>query len=487
MKKAELVFIPSPGIGHLVSTIEIAKLLVERDDRLSITVLVIKLPNDSKTTAYTEAVVASSSITKRIKFINLPDVHNTVAEVSNIALFFHLVIEAQKQQVQEAVQKLILHNNSDPDSPRLAGFVIDMFCTTMIDIANEFDVPTYMFYTSSAGYLGMSFHLQTLYEEHNIDTTELNVPNTEFKLPYFVNPVPAKVLPSVILFDKEGATAVRNFTRRFKETKGIIVNTFTELESYAGHSFFDTNPTLYPVGPIMNLKGDTQVGSGGTQQRNDIIKWLDEQPLSSVVFLCFGSMGSFNEDQVKEIAYALEKSGVRFLWSLRQAPPKGKVAFPSDYSKPQEVLPDGFLERTAEIGKVIGWAPQVEILAHKATGGFVSHCGWNSTLESIYFGVPIATWPVYAEQQFNAFELVKELGLAVEIRMDYNRDFYSESEMFVNAEQIERGIRCVMEQDSDIRKRVKEMSEKSRKALMDGGSSYSFLDRLIDDIMNNMS
>ncbi|XP_021806670.1 UDP-glycosyltransferase 71A16-like [Prunus avium] len=207
----------------------------------------------------------------------------------------------------------------------------------------------------------------------------------------------------------------------------------------------------------------------------DILSWLDDQQPLSVVFLCFGSMGSFGEAQVKEIACALEHTGLRFLWSLRQPPPKGKMAMPSDYADPSGVLPEGFLDRTAKIGKVIGWAPQVDILAHSSIGGFVSHCGWNSTLESMWYGVPVATWPMYAEQQTNAFQLVKELGLAVEIKM-------KDSEVVVSAQEIERGITQVMEHDSVIRKRVKEMSEKGKKSKMNGGSSYSSLDHFIDQI-----
>ncbi|XVF71102.1 hypothetical protein PTKIN_Ptkin12aG0008200 [Pterospermum kingtungense] len=183
------------------------------------------------------------------------------------------------------------------------------------------------------------------------------------------------------------------------------------------------------------------------------MEWLDKQPPSSVVFLCFGSNGSFGVDQVKEIARALEQGGHRFLWSLRRAPDatNGTTASPIDYDNVEEVLPEGFLDRTAEIGKIIGWAPQVTILGHPSIGGFVSHCGWNSTLESIWFGVPIATWPLFAEQQMNAFELVTELELAVEIKMDYKRERLGNEEIeIVKAEKIERGIRCLMEQDRDI-------------------------------------
>ena len=174
------------------------------------------------------------------------------------------------------------------------------------------------------------------------------------------------------------------------------------------------------------------------------MRWLDGQPPLSVVFLCFGSMGDFHEDQVIEIARALEETGIHFLWALRKAAPKGKFAPPCEFSNFAEIFPDGFLDRTAELDELLDGRHK-QILARQAIGGFVSHCGWNSILESIYFGVPIATWPLYAEQQVNALELVKDLKIAVEITLDYRADFMAEKKMILGAERIGKGIRDLME------------------------------------------
>lgn len=89
------------------------------------------------------------------------------------------------------------------------------------------------------------------------------------------------------------------------------------------------------------------------------------------------------------------------------------------------MLPKGFSDRTAQLGRVTGWAPQVAVLSHPAVGGFVSHVGWNSTMESLWCGVPIAAWPVYAEQHLNAFVLVKELELAIGIKMDFGQTLHN--------------------------------------------------------------
>ncbi|MBA0707878.1 hypothetical protein Golax_019887 [Gossypium laxum] len=183
-------------------------------------------------------------------------------------------------------------------------------------------------------------------------------------------------------------------------------------------------------------------------------------------------MGSFKAPQVKEIAQGLEQSGFRFLWSLRVQSPQNDAS---------EMLPEGFLETVQGRGMICSWAPQLKVLAYKALGGFISHCGWNSILESFWFGVPIVTWPPYAEQQLNAFKMVKELGLAVETRLNYRKD----SDEVVMIDEIEKAVGMVMDGGSEVRKKVKEMSEIARKSVMEGGSSFNSIGKLIEDMIGN--
>ena len=115
----------------------------------------------------------------------------------------------------------------------------------------------------------------------------------------------------------------------------------------------------------------------------------------------------------------------------------------------------------------------------------MSHCGWNSTLESLWFGVPMATWPVYAEQQLNAFQLVKELGISVEIRMDYRYVWNTKKGNFVvKAKEIKNGIKKVMNLDEEMKSKAREMKNKGREALEIGGSSYDWLGRFIEDVLS---
>ncbi|KAL7239300.1 hypothetical protein ACSBR2_005244 [Camellia fascicularis] len=484
--KAELVLVPTPATGHLVSIVELAKHLLDRHEHFSITVLLIKPFFFPSYNLYVESLAASEN---RLRYIHLPPPPPPSEPVvpKSPEKFFSDFLESHKSQVREAIVNHVL--SSSPVTARLAGVVVDFLCTAMIDVANEFAAPTYLFFPSSAAFLGLMLHLPI---RHALIGTEFTAsdPNSVTHFPSYANPVHTSLLPTP-LFNKDGGYAcLLNHARRFREAKGIIVNTFEELESYAVKSLLVSpeSPPVYAVGPLLDLAGDARSGS----DRDKILKWLDEQPMSSVVFLCFGSLGCFDQPQLAEIAAALEKSGHRFLWSIRRPPPEGGLAMPTDCGGDHEgLLPEGFLKRTENRGMVCGWAPQTAVLGHAAVGGFVSHCGWNSILESLWFGVPIVTWPIYAEQQINAFEMVVDLDLAVELRLDCRDERGGASygsggvEVVVTAEEIERAVRGVMDSGNLVRERVREVREKSREAFMEGGSSFSSLKRLVDGMVGN--
>lgn len=465
MKKVELVFIPSPGIGHFVSTIDFAKCLLDRDDRLSITILVMCPTAAPEIGAYIQAVAASYT---RMRYIDIPPAKVRSSSKSPGKLVSDY-IEAHKSHVEHAILTLL----SD-DSLQLAAVVVDLYCTCMIDVAHKFKIPSYLFYTSGAAFLGFTRYFPAVC--HNLVGADQF--HSKLIILSYAHPVPINVFPD-FAFDEDGQTSILNHCTRLEETKGVIINTFVELEPHAVNSLVTMSPlSIYPVGPLLDLRVEQQHSTRSGSKWDEIMIWLDDQPPSSVVFLCFGSRGFFDDPQLEQIAIALERSGQRFLWCIRRPPSKGTLDFPTEYQNIQEALPDGFLEQTDKRGKICGWAPQVEVLAHPAIGGFVSHCGWNSCLESLWYGVPIATWPLYAEQQTNAFQLVHELGLAVELKLDYR----ASGGEIVMADVVERAISRLMDDDNPVRKRVKVMSEKSRKSVVEGGSSYASIARFIEDL-----
>ncbi|XP_027332281.1 UDP-glycosyltransferase 71K1-like isoform X1 [Abrus precatorius] len=457
-KQAELIFIPSPGIGHLTSTLEFVQLLINRCNHLSVTILCIKFPLTPFSDSHIRSVLASKP---QIKLIDLPQVEPPQFDITKSTEYYiWTFMENVKPHVKATLHSIV---SSYSESNPVVGLVLDFFCLSMVDVGNELGIPSYMFLTSGVGFLSLALSLP----KRQIEDV-FNDSDPELLLPGFPDPVPPSVLPDACFNKDGGYFSYYKLAQRFRDTKGIIVNTFSEFEQCGVDALSDgETPPIYTVGPLIDLNPIPNPNLDKAQH-DKILKWLDEQPPSSVVFVCFGSMGRFGPSQTREIALALQRSGVKFLWAMR-APPTTENA--------EKSLPEGFLEWMEGRGMLCGWAPQVEVLAHKAIGGFLSHCGWNSILESLWFGVPILTWPIYAEQQLNAL-MMREFGLAVELRVDYRigRDF-------VKAEEIEKGLKQLMDRDNTVHKKVQEMKEMARKAVLKGGSSFISVEKLIDNMM----
>jgi hypothetical protein len=185
-------------------------------------------------------------------------------------------------------------------------------------------------------------------------------------------------------------------------------------------------------------------------------------------------MGRFSAEQTRHVARGLEMSGQRFLWVARR-PPGGE----EDGQKPDAgglgaLLPEGFLACTKGKGLVVeAWAPQREVLAHGAVGGFVTHCSWNSVLEAIMGGVPMLAWPMYAEQRMNKVFLVEDLRLAVALE-GYDKEI-------VKDEEVAAKVKWLMESDGgrELRERTRAAMREAKEALSDSGGSSTALLELV--------
>ncbi|CAH9127609.1 unnamed protein product [Cuscuta epithymum] len=209
--------------------------------------------------------------------------------------------------------------------------------------------------------------------------------------------------------------------------------------------------------------------------RHECLAWLDKQDRNSVIFVSFGSNTALSEEQINQIADGLAESGQRFIWALREAD-KADIFAAGDAER--AVLPAGYEARIAGKGMVVrDWAPQLEILAHESTGGFMSHCGWNSCMEAISMGVPIAAWPVHSDQPRNALLITKCLKIAVEV------DDCSTQEM-VSSQRIAEAVNKLMvsAEGEGMRRRVEEMSGAVKLAVMEGGASRREMDSFISHI-----
>lgn len=254
-------------------------------------------------------------------------------------------------------------------------------------------------------------------------------------------------------------------TDSMKRCSAIIVNTvdFLEKEALAKVQELFSAPT-FTIGPFHKLV--PTFSSSLLKEDTDCISWLKRQASKSVIYVSFGSMASVDEKELLEMAWGLANSEQPFLWVVRPGLVRSLNCL--------ALLPNNFQERVGERGCIVEWAPQKEVLAHDAVGGFWSHCGWNSTLESISEGVPMLCKPFFGDQNLSVRYICDVWNVGLELESELERG------------KIEKAIKRLMEETEgeEMRKRAILLKEKLKLTLREGGSCYNSLNDLAEKILS---
>lgn len=250
-----------------------------------------------------------------------------------------------------------------------------------------------------------------------------------------------------------------------KLSSRILVNSFSELEFESIRAIEKLE--YLPIGPLVPSeffvgKESTNNSSGKDllkKPEDDYIQWLNTKPKSSVVYVSFGTIATFSMDQMEEMAIGLLESCRPFLWAI------GDSGIAERLSK---------IEELKKQGMIVNWCSQVEVLSHEAIGCFLTHCGWNSTVEALVGGVPMAVFPQWSDQGTNGkmVEDVWRTGVRVRRR---------EEDGMVEGREIERCVKIVMG-DEEMKKNAEKWRDLAREALNNGGSSTINLQAFLDDI-----
>lgn len=222
---------------------------------------------------------------------------------------------------------------------------------------------------------------------------------------------------------------------------------------------------VFPIGPMHKIV--TAASTSLQEEETSCVKWLDRQSQNTVIYISLGSVVIIDAEELGEISWGLAKSNQPFLWVVRPGSIQG--------SNWIELLPEGFREAIGERGCIIKWAPQKEVLAHAAVGGFWSHCGWNSTLEGISEGVPMICRPCFGDQRVVARYVIHvwRVGLALENKLEKG--------------EIERTIRSLMvdREGEEMRQRAMDLKEMAQLSINKGGSCYNSLNELVEFIASS--
>jgi len=462
------VLVASPGAGHLNPIAELARRLVAR---LGLAATLVTFTGLSAAGPDAHAAAALSSLrdagvgTAVLPPVPLGDLP-AGARVET-ALF---------ELIARSVPRLRALLRDIGSAAPLAALVPDLFAAAVLPLAAEHGVPGYLFFPSNLTALALMRYAVELNDgtassEHRDLPDVLRLPGGVLqRRDDYADGFKNSKEPVYAHLIEEG--------RRYRAADGFLVNTFYDMEPGNAEELRQaaersTFPPAYPVGPLIRPISDEDAVS-------PCIEWLDRQPTGSVVYVSFGSAGSLSVEQTAELAAGLEDSGHRFLWVVR-TPSLDGIDFAmftghgSDKDDPLAWLPEGFVQRTSGRGlAVAAWAPQVRVLSHPATAAFVSHCGWNSTLESVASGVPMVAWPLHAEQRTNAAVLSESVGVALRPRA-------ARADGLIAREEIAAAVREVMgeeEKGRAVRRRAGDLQRAAARACAPGGSSRQVLEEV---------
>ncbi|CAL4948678.1 unnamed protein product [Urochloa decumbens] len=402
-----VVLLACPGAGHVLPMAEFARRLAA-DHGFTATIITystLSLPTQTKASMLASLPAAS------VTFAALPAVPlDDLPADARVETRMLTVVTRSMPHLRALLADLVRDRDRG-----VAAFLADMFCAQALPVAAGLGVPAYIVYLSNLMLLSLMLRLPELDAATACEYRDLPEP---IRLPGSV-PLRGADLVDTIQDRSDPAYALMvEMTRHFALADGFVVNTFDGMERDAVFAFQELSdrgacPPVYPVGPFVRrpCSGDAAAARLGC------LRWLDAQSDGSVLYVCFGSGGTLSVEQTAELAAGLEASGQRFLWVMQFPSDKDGSAAYLDATvdgDPTSFLPEGFAERTRGVGLCVPhWAPQVEVLHHRAVGGFLSHCGWNSTLEAAEVGVPMLAWPLFAEQRMNAAMLEERAGVAL--------------------------------------------------------------------------
>ncbi|KAJ1691246.1 hypothetical protein LUZ63_015401 [Rhynchospora breviuscula] len=477
-KKAHFVLIPLVAQGHLIPMTDLAHLLAERGVHVSL----ITTPNNA--TRIRPIVQRSIETNLPIQFvelkfpcaqIGLPD------ECENFDLIdgsYFLPFFKVNKLLRDPLEQYLRDHHIPPSC------IISDGCNPWTaEVARRLCIPRLVFHGPSGLYALCNYNTirKSKILNHLTDYSE------QFVLPDMPLTLQSNKANEPNFFNAPGWKEFHDDVFKAETTAdSIVLNTFENLE----RQFIELyekgiGKKLWTVGPL-NLYNKEEYSKSlrgnklGAEKQEIVLNWLNSHEPKSILYISFGSIARQNGLQLMELGSGLEVANKPFIWVVKEAEITPEV---------DRWLSEDFEKRVQQKGLICrGWVPQLSILSHPSVGGFMTHCGWNSILESISLGVPMITWPQFADQFTNEKLVVDILGLGVSLGTKALcwLPAVDDETIWVHREDIEKAVQKLMgeeEEAKEMRRRAADMADNAKKAMEKGGSSYDNITRLIESFM----
>ncbi|KFK44331.1 hypothetical protein AALP_AA1G244300 [Arabis alpina] len=472
-RKPHVVCVPHPAQGHINPMLKVAKLLHAKGFHVTF-VNTIYNHNRLLRSRGPDALDGLPSF----RFESIPDGlpesdGDTTQDIPALCV-------STTKNCLAPFMELLRRINTRDDVPPVSCIISDGVMSFTLDAAEELGVPDVFFWTPSAcGFMALlqfphfiekgvaPFKDESYMSKEHLDTVIDWIPS--------MNNLRLKDIPSFIRTTNPDDIMLNFIVQEVEQSKratAIILNTFEDLDHEVIKAMQSILPPVYSIGPLHLLANQdidegseiARMGLNLWKEETECLDWLDTKSRNSVMYISFGCIAVMSAKQLVEFAWGLAASGKDFLWVIRPDLVAGDAA----------VIPPEFLAETEDRRMLASWCPQEKVLSHPAIGGFLTHCGWNSTLESLCGGVPMICWPFFAEQPTNCKFCCDEWGVGMEIGGNVKR------------EELETVVRELMdgEKGKKMREKAEEWRHLAEEATKDKlGSSVVNFNTLVNKVL----
>ncbi|KAK1383541.1 UDP-glycosyltransferase 83A1 [Heracleum sosnowskyi] len=374
--------VPYPAQGHVIPMMELLQRFVKQG--FKVTCVNTDFNHDRIMKSLNEK---DSHVAGTIQMTAIPDGLGPSEDRNDFVKSLKGIFEVMPGKLEELIEMI-----NEKEDNKITCLVADENMGWAFKVADKFGIKKVAFWPASMALLASMFNVPKLIEDKIINSNDGTVRKHQMiSLSADMPAISTENMVWACFPDLETQKSVFNVILKTNEfvklADFIICNSAYELEPAA----FTLFPNLLSIGPLIatNQLGK-QVGHFWPED-STCLTWLNQQPVSSVIYVAFGSFTVFDPVQFHELALGLEQTNMPFLWVVR----------PDMTDAMNEAYPKGFIDRIGSRGRMVGWAPQEKVLRHPSVACFLTHCGWNSTIEGVSNGMPFLCWPYFADQFLN--------------------------------------------------------------------------------------
>ncbi|XP_009397258.2 UDP-glycosyltransferase 83A1 [Musa acuminata AAA Group] len=456
----QVLVLPFPAQGHVVSFMSLSRGLVEQGFRIT---FVNTEFNHGRIAAAMSDKGCDAAGQGGIRMVAIPDGLAPGDDRNDLGKLVDGYLRVMPGCLEELITSINESGGGEGDG--IGWMIADENMAWALEVAKKMGIRAACYWTASAAMLATMMSIPKMIREGILGADGLPRRHGKYQLSPGMPSVSTTQFAWNCAGDAQGQKIifqlVVNSNRLLELAEFIICNTVHEMES----PVFALFPNILPVGPLISRQRlDHKPMGHFWPEDTTCVKWLDEQPANSVIYVAFGSFTVFDYRQLQELALGLELSRRPFLWVVR----------PDLASEASVAWLDSFRERTAGRGKMVSWSPQQQILAHPSIACFLSHCGWNSTMEGVWNGVPFLCWPYFTDQFLDQVYICDVWKIGLSLNADDEGTEISREQIRVKLEELLG--------DEGIKARAMMWKDIARKSVGEGGSSYKNMKRIVEEM-----